>query len=139
MQNEFIVVPYRSVGLIEFGMNKSIVEAILYKPNRIIKKKERTNMIWKNLSVKFDKNDLVNEVSFIDGEYRVFYNGIDLLSEPFLDKILDKIDISFEKLGFKVYFSLGFAITGFSGFEDDKAINIFSKDIKERWKKFIEK
>lgn len=49
------------------------------------------------------------------------------------------IEKPFERLGFKVYFSLGITITGFSDNEEATTVNIFSSDLKDKWKNLLQK
>jgi len=136
MLNSFNAIPFKSVGPIEFGCTKDALLEIMGKPD-YIDKTTYTDIRWKNLAVKLNKKDVVTEISFIKGELKVFFDNIDMLNEPHLDKMLGKLDSPEERLGFKVYYSLGISITGFSKPKEAVAITFFTKDLLKWWKKFI--
>ena len=136
---DFILKPYESVGKINFGMTVKEVESILGKAEKVIERNGRKDMIWQNLSVKYDKDKKVNEIGFSQGKFKVFYDDIDLLNNPNAGKLLDEKDKSFEKLGFKVYFKPGLSITGFSDDEESTSVSFFSKDLVKRWEDLVKK
>lgn len=135
MKDKFVLIPFKKVGEIGFVMTIENVKEILGKYDSIdINKK--TDIRWKNLSIKFKKN-VIYDMTFSAGPLKIIYNDMDLLADKNLDKTLDKIESSNERLGYKVYFSLGIAITGFSKPKEKVSITIFPKTLSKFWTKFI--
>lgn len=137
MKRSFEITPYESVGPINFGMSRAELEKILGKPDSVDIDRT-TDLRWSNLTARLNSKQTLYEMSFIKGPFKVYFNDQELLNERHLDKVLGKIEDPLERLGFKVYFSLGIAITGFSKVVDAKALTVFSKDQKRWWKKFVD-
>lgn len=136
MEEDLLIHPYISIGNIKFGMNEEEVK-LLFNNNLDIVLHDylkRTDARWDNISVKFDKKGLVNEVSFIKGRYRAFFDDIDLFNDNNTIKTLNKIEKPLNTMGFKVYFKIGIALTGFGKNKEEKTISIFSKELIKIWK-----
>ncbi|MGQ7853699.1 hypothetical protein ACUN24_05575 [Pedobacter sp. WC2501] len=53
LNQEFIIVPYQSMGAIRFGMSRKDVEILFGKPQKEIKDTlERTELIYEDVSIK---------------------------------------------------------------------------------------
>ena len=136
MEEDLLIHPYISIGNIKFGMNDEEVNLLFNKNPDIVLHDylKRTDARWDNISVKFDKKGLVNEVSFIKGRYRAFFDDIDLFNDNNTIKTLNKIEKPLNTMGFKVYFKIGIALTGFGKNKEEKTISIFSKELIKIWK-----
>ncbi len=136
MDDNWIINPYVSIGDIKFGMKKEEVELLFNKKPDIVSQDylKRTDARWDNISVKFNKKGLANEVSFVNGKYRVFFEDIDILNDDDAMKILNKIEKPLNTVGYKVYFATGIALTGFGKNKEEKTISIFSKELINLWK-----
>lgn len=136
MEEDLLIHPYISIGNIKFGMNEEEVKLLFNNNPDIVLHDylKRTDARWDNISVKFDKKGLVNEVSFIKGRYRAFFDDIDLFNDNNTIKTLNKIEKPLNTMGFKVYFKIGIALTGFSKNKEEKTISIFSKELIKIWK-----
>ena len=136
MKNELLIYPYVSVGDIKFGMKKEDVESIFEREPDTISQDflKRIDARWENISVKFDKKKLVNEISFTNGTYRVFYENIDIFNDDNIIKLLNKTEKPLNTVGFKVYFKVGIAFTGFGKNKEEKTVSIFSKELIDLWK-----
>lgn len=136
MEEDLLIHPYNSIGNIKFGMNEEEVKLLFKKnPDTVLRDYlKRTDARWDNVSVKFDKKGLVNEVSFVNGRYRAFFEDIDVLNDNSITKVLNKIEKPLNTVGFKVYFKVGIALTGFGKNKEEKTISIFSKDLIKVWK-----
>lgn len=136
MEEDLLIHPYISIGNIKFGMNEEEVKLLFNKNPDIVLHDylKRTDARWDNISVKFDKKGLVNEVSFIKGRYRTFFDDIDLFNDNNTIKTLNKIEKPLNTMGFKVYFKIGIALTGFGKNKEEKTISIFSKELIKIWK-----
>lgn len=106
MEEDLLIHPYISIGNIKFGMNEEEVKLLFNNNPDIVLHDylKRTDARWDNISVKFDKKGLVNEVSFIKGRYRAFFDDIDLFNDNNTIKTLNKIEKPLNTMGFKVYF-----------------------------------
>lgn len=136
MEEDLLIHPYISIGNIKFGMNEEEVKLLFNKNPDIVLHDylKRTDAHWDNVSVKFDKKGLVNEVSFVNGRYRVLFEDIDVLNDNSIIKVLNKIEKPLNTVGFKVYFKVGIALTGFGKNKEEKTISIFSKELIKIWK-----
>jgi hypothetical protein len=136
MEEDLLIHPYISIGNIKFGMNEEEVKLLFNKNPDIVLHDylKRTDARWDNISVKFDKKGLANEVSFIKGRYRAFFDDIDLFNDNNTIKTLNKIEKPLNTVGFKVYFKIGIALTGFGKNKEEKTISIFSKELIKIWK-----
>lgn len=136
MEEDLLIHPYISIGNIKFGMNEEEVKLLFNNNPDIVLHDylKRTDARWDNISVKFDKKGLVNEVSFIKGRYRAFFDDIDLFNDNNTIKTLNKIEKPLNTVGFKVYFKIGIALTGFDKNKEEKTISIFSKELIKIWK-----
>lgn len=136
MEEDLLIHPYISIGNIKFGMNEEEVKLLFNNNPDIVLHDylKRTDARWDNISVKFDKKGLVNEVSFIKGRYRFFFDDIDLFNDNNTIKTLNKIEKPLNTMGFKVYFKIGIALTGFGKNKEEKTISIFSKELIKIWK-----
>ena len=136
MEESLLIHPYVSIGDIKFGMKKEEVELLFNKKPDTISQDylKRTDARWNNISVKFNKKGLVNEVSFVNGKYKVFFEDIDILNDDNVVKILNKIEKPLNTVGYKVYFEIGIALTGFGRNKEEKTISIFSKELINLWK-----
>lgn len=136
MEEDLLIHPYISIGNIKFGMNEEEVKLLFNNNPDIVLHDylKRTDARWDNISVKFDKKRLVNEVSFIKGRYRAFFDDIDLFNDNNTIKTLNKIEKPLNTMGFKVYFKIGIALTGFGKNKEEKTISIFSKELIKIWK-----
>lgn len=138
MKANFVMNPYVSVGEIKFGMNRDEVKSLFEQEpdfeytDPVMKIK---TLQWDNLKVRLNIKGKVEEISFFEGANKAIFQDINMLEEPALSKILDKIDKPMSTVGFKVYFKIGVAITGFSKKKDDKTVTIFSKELIPLWKK----
>ena len=137
MNNEFKINPYESVGDIRFGMAKDEIMALFGKePDNIsFDYLQRTNMMWDNISIKLNAKELVNDISFVDSKYKIFYKDISVMEgSGALIKLLNKTEKPLNTVGFKVYFAVGIALTGFGKSKEDKTISVFSKELIKLWK-----
>lgn len=136
MEEDLLIHPYISIGNIKFGMNEEEVKLLFNNNPDIVLHDylKRTDARWDNISVKFDKKGLVNEVSFIKGRYRAFFDDIDLFNDNNTIKTLNKIEKPLNTMGFKVYFKIEIALTGFGKNKEEKTISIFSKELIKIWK-----
>ena len=136
MNKEYKIEPYISVGDIRFGMTEEEVELLFgRKPDQVyIDFLKRENLIWGDVSVKLNKKKLVEEVSFA-GTVNVFYEGVNILKDSTVTKVLNRIEKPLSSVGFKIYPSLGIAITGFSKKPEVKTVSVFSKELLKEWKK----
>ena len=136
MEEDLLIHPYISIGNIKFGMNEEEVKLLFNNNPDIVLHDylKRTDARWDNISVKFDKKGLVNEVSFIKGRYRAFFDDIDLFNDNNTIKTLNKIEKPLNTMGFKVYLKIGIALTGFGKNKEEKTISIFSKELIKIWK-----
>lgn len=136
MEEDLLIHPYISIGNIKFGMNEEEVKLLFNNNPDIVLHDylKRTDARWDNISVKFDKKGLVNEVSFIKGRYRAFFDDIDLFNDNNTIKTLNKIEKPLNTMGFKVYFKIGIAVTRFGKNKEEKTISIFSKELIKIWK-----
>ena len=136
MEEDLLIHPYISIGNIKFGMNEEEGKLVFNKNPDIVLHDylKRIDARWDNVSVKFDKKGLVNEVSFVNGRYRVLFEDIDVLNDNSIIKVLNKIEKPLNTVGFKVYFKVGIALTGFGKNKEEKTISIFSKELIKIWK-----
>jgi hypothetical protein len=139
MNKEYEIEPYISVGDIKFGMTREEVELLFgQKPDYVdIGFLKKENLIWGNVSVKLNKKSLVEEVSFM-GTLNVFYEGINILNDSTVTKVLNRIEKPLSAVGFKIYPSIGIALTGFSKKPENKTVSVFSKGLLKEWKKFTD-
>lgn len=135
MEEKLLIHPYISVGNIRFGMMKEEVELLFEREADTVFQDflKRTDARWENISVKFNKKGFVNEISFVNGRYKVFYEDTDLFCGDIV-KILNKKEKPFNTVGFKVYFEVGIALTGFGKNKEEKTVSIFSKELVKVWK-----
>ena len=135
MREELFINPYISVGDIKFGMNEKDVKSLFDREPDMVSQDylKRTDMCWENISVKLNRKGLVNEISFVNGRYRVFYEGIEILNDNNIIKMLNKIEKPINTVGFKVYFEIGIALTGFGRNKEEKTVSIFSKELIKLW------
>lgn len=136
MEEDLLIHPYISIGNIKFGMNEEEVKLLFNRnPDTIFKDcLKRTDARWDNISVKFNKKGLVNEVSFVNGQYKALFEDIDVLNDSNAIKVLNKIEKPLNTVGFKVYFKVGIALTGFGKSKEEKTISIFSKELIKIWR-----
>lgn len=136
LNQEFIIVPYQSVGPIRFGMSRKEIETLFGKPQKEIKDMlERSELIYGDLSIKLAKKSGVNEVSFSkDPSINLTYNDLNIFQTEDIIKKLDQIEKPFNTVGFKVFFEIGLALTGFSKKKDDKTASVFAKELIALWK-----
>lgn len=136
MEEDLLIRPYISIGNIKFGMNEEEVKLLFNRNPDIVSRDclKRIDARWDNISVNFNRKGLVNEVSFVNGRYRVFFEDIDVLNDNSVVKALSKIENSLNTVGFKVYFKVGIALTGFGKNKEEKTISIFSKELIKIWK-----
>ncbi len=136
MEEDLLIRPYISIGNIKFGMNEEEVKFLFNRNPDIVSCDclKRIDARWDNISVKFNRKGLVNEVSFVNGRYRVFFEDIDILNDNSAVKVLGKIEKPLNTVGFKVYFKVGIALTGFGKNKEEKTISIFSKELIKIWK-----
>ena len=138
METSFLVIPFKSVGKIEFGMEKIEIENLFGRsPDHIdIGFLGKTNMVWGDITVKINKKGIVDEVTFGTSEkIHVLLNDIDLLKESQVIKKLNKLEEPDNVVGFKVYYSLGIAITGTGKSKEERTVSVFSKALVKQWKK----
>lgn len=131
---KYEIVPYESVGPILFGMSKREVAAIFGKPD--ITEKDfigRVVELRNELSIKYNKAGKVNEVTFSDGA-NVHLNGISIFNHDDALSRLNDIEKPFNTVGYKVYFLLGIAITGFSKKKDSKTLSVFARELEPLWR-----
>lgn len=135
MESELLVNPYISIGDIKFGMKKEeVVQLFEREPDTSFQDcLKRTDARWENISVKFNKKGLVNEVSFVDGKYQVFFEKTNLLSKDIIE-VLKKKEKPLDTVGFKVFFEVGVALCGFGRNKEEKSVSIFSKELIKIWK-----
>ncbi|WP_441899868.1 hypothetical protein [Pedobacter psychrotolerans] len=136
LNQEFNIVPYQSVGPIRFGMSRKEIETLFGKPQKEIKDMlERSELIYGDLSIKLAKKSGVNEVSFSkDPSINLTYNDLNIFQTEDIIKKLDQIEKPFNTVGFKVFFEIGLALTGFSKKKDDKTASVFAKELIALWK-----
>lgn len=142
METSFLVIPFKSVGKIEFGMDKIEIENFFGRsPDYIdIGFLGKTNMVWGDITVKINKKGVVDEVTFGSSEeIHVLLNAIDLLKDSQVIKKLNKIEEPDSIVGFKVYYSLGIAITGTGKSKEERTVSVFSKELVKQWKKISSK
>ena len=137
MKDELLIYPYVSVGDIKFGMKKEDVESIFDREPDTVSQDylKRIDARWDNVSIKFNKKKIVNEISFISGKYKVIYEDIDIFSNDNIIKLLNKNEKPLNTVGFKVYFEVGIALTGFGKNKEEKTVSVFSKELIDLWKK----
>ena len=137
MKDELLIYPYVSVGDIKFGMKKEDVESIFDREPDTVSQDylKRIDARWENVSIKFNKKKIVNEISFISGKYKVIYEDIDIFSNDNIIKLLNKNEKPLNTVGFKVYFEVGIALTGFGKNKEEKTVSVFSKELIDLWKK----
>lgn len=137
MKEKFEVIPYKSIGKIKFGMTINDLEE-LFGRNPDLNYKDpnlkRTNLRWDNIAIKLNKQGKVDEVSFVEGENKIFLEGKNILEDPKAMEHLNNNEKPLNTVGFKVYFKFGLAVTGFSKKKDDKSVSIFSKELIDVWK-----
>ena len=130
MDTKFNIVPYVSVGEIKFGMTLDELTEIFGKaPDTNYKDAilKITHLEWDNVSIRLNKQGKVNEVTFLEGVNKAYYEGIDILNTPALIKILNKIEKPYNTVGFKIYLKIGIALSGFSRYKEEKTVSVFSK------------
>ena len=136
LSQKFIIVPYQSVGPIRFGMSRKEIETLLGKPLKEINDiLERSELIYGDLSIKLAKKTGVNEVSFNkDPSINLIYNDLNIFQTEDIIEKLKQVEKPFNSVGFKVFFEIGLALTGFSKKKDDKTASIFAKELIALWK-----
>lgn len=138
METTFLVTPFNYVGKIVFGMGKIEIENLFGKaPDYInVGFLGKINMSWGDITVKINKRGIVDEVTFgASGEMHLLLNDIDLLKDPQVMKKLNRIEKPDNIVGFKVYYSLGIAITGTGKSKEERTVSVFSKELVKQWKK----
>jgi hypothetical protein len=133
-KKEFNVVSYKSAGPIDFGMSIVEIENIFNKKPDYSSRDfiNRIELKWDNIFIKF-KNDKVNEISFMEGDKRVFWDGYDILGNENIIDHLEMQDIPFDTVGFKVFFKFGIALTGYGKNKESKLITVFEKELIPMW------
>lgn len=134
--NKCVISSFSSVGEIFFTMNKSQLLSVFGRePDTEYKDYlKRTDLRWDNISVKLDKRGRVNEVSFVEGKYKPYFNNMYLFDDGAASE-LNKIEKPHNTVGFKVYITLGISLCGFGRKKDDKAVSCFSKSLIKEWLK----
>lgn len=136
LNQEFIIVPYQSMGAIRFGMSRKDVEILFGKPQKEIKDTlERTELIYEDVSIKQAKKSGVNEVSFNENQFiNLTYHDLNIFKTEDIIEKLKQVEKPFNSVCFKVFFEIGLALTGFSKKKDDKTASIFAKELIALWK-----
>lgn len=130
----FNIEPYIGAGPIKFGMTKAEVSKILGKPEHSAKNSIGL-LVERRGAVKIRYNDKgkANEISFLD-TVSVIFDGQDLFNSPQGLKFLQTKEKPIDKYGFKVFFSLGIAVTGISKKKEDKTLTVFAKELEPLWR-----
>ena len=117
-------------------MSRKEIETLFGKPQKEIKDMlERSELIYGDLSIKLAKKSGVNEVSFSKNpSINLTYNDLNIFQTEDIIKKIDQIEKPFNTVGFKVFFEIGLALTGFSKKKDDKTASVFAKELIALWK-----
>jgi len=127
----FNILPYEGAAPILFGMTPAQVEAILGKPqDKFIDFLQRNVEIRENISIKYNKKGLTNEITFSPGT-DVILNEINIFKDREMLSKLALLDTHEDSMGFKTFFKLGVSLTGFSKKKESKTISVFSKEMKK--------
>ena len=133
-QVTFNIDPYIGAGPIKFGMTKAQVAKILGKPEHSGKTYTgRTDERRGPIAIRYNKKGKVDEISFLD-TVSVTFDGQDLFNSPKGLKFLETKEKPVSSYGFKIFFSLGIAVTGISKKKEEKTVSVFAKELESLWK-----
>lgn len=134
MQHVFSIHPYSGVGPITFGMSRRRVAALLGQPEAVDRDfLGRVAEVRGGVSVKYDKANRVNEISFTS-DVDVYLGDVHVFASKRLLKQLAATEEPYETVGFKVFFGIGIALTGFGKKKEAKTLSVFSKDLVPLWR-----
>lgn len=129
--NIYIIVPFRQVGQLKFGMTREEVATILGPFARESKTfTGRIAEFRENISTKY-KKDKLNEISFLPGA-KLLLDDYNLLEQKGVDYIMNKYNHESD-LGFTVFPELGLAFTGFGKSKDAKTVSCFTKAVLKEY------
>ena len=129
----FNIEPYIGAGPIKFGMTKAQVAKILGKPEHYgITHSGRIDERRGPVAIRYNKKGKVDEISFLDTAL-VTFDGQGLFNSPKGLKFLETKEKPVDSYGFKIFFSLGIAVTGISKKKEEKTVSVFAKELEPLW------
>ncbi|MBO0933299.1 hypothetical protein [Fibrella aquatilis] len=132
--NDYTIIPYRSVGRLLFGSSPDDIEKAIGRPN---KKNQYTtgelSEVRQGVSTKYNKYKRLIQVRF-SRDVPVFLNDV-LISDDGDKSAIFKHSEIYLNRAYKIYFEYGIAFTGYDSHQSDNgSIIVFSEELISFWK-----
>jgi hypothetical protein len=135
MGKEYNIIPFVSVGEIQFGMAKDNILK-LFESEPIIDKDflNKIHLKWDFISIILNKEGLASEITISESDNEIIYCGKNLFKNKKIIKVFDEMEEPIINYGYRIYVNTGIGFVDWNR-KRNRVITIFAKEMIKEYKK----